>query len=300
MMRKTLLMMMLAVTMIAAAETHNLTVGLNAGAATYTTDAEASNRFGPSLGLQVNYTCLWSLGNYSPLSMGVATGLGLGWTQTGLSMDWHTQYVNVDFAGHQLQYTMQGTATQKDRQVQAELPLLLAFKAAGFRLNVGPKVMYVFPRTYSLSLGEANSDLDFLDFGVHMSDDPIAGQLPADRMTQSGSTLTPALNLLLTAQVGYEFFINEQHAIGLQAYIDYGLWNSYSNQNPTNRFIDVAPITDPNTTTPQITIYDLNASFVTKVNYLSFGLRFYWNMSWEFNRMRGGHHAPRGGRVYYQ
>ena len=299
-MRKILLIIMLSATMIAAAETHNVTVGMKAGAATYTTDADATNRFGPSLGVMVNYSCLWSLKNQSPLYMGITTGLGFGWSQTGLSMDWNTQYVNTDFSGHQLQYTMSGTAIQKDRQFQAELPILLAFKAAGFRLNLGPQVIFVLPRTYSLSLGEVNSKVDFLDFGVSMSDDPIAGQLPADRMTQSGSTLTPTLGVALAVQAGYEFFINEQHAIGLMAYLDYGIWNTYSNPKPTNRFIDVAPITDPSMEVPQVTIYDLNASFVTKVNYLSFGLKFYWNMSWEFNRMRGGHRAPHRGRVYYQ
>lgn len=290
------LLIVLAGTLIAAAESNNLSIGVKAGAAKYATNADARNVFGPSLGLQANYSCLWSP-SYSQWYMGLTTGIGVAWTQTGISMDWETQYLNTDYKGRQMQYTLSGTAVQKDRQWQIEVPLMYSFRYMGIRLNFGPQVMLVLPRTYALSLSEMHSELNFVDYGVTMTDDAITGQLPAERMNQSGKTLTPTLNVLLSIQAGYEFLLNDQHSLGLMAYFDYGLWSSYANANPTNRFVDVAPITDPSTQVPEVTIYDLNASFVTRVNYLSFGVKFYWNMSWDFNRMRGGHMAPHHGRV---
>ena len=286
----------LIVALIAAAENNNLSVGIKAGAAYYTTDAEAKSQFGPSLGLTVNYSCLWRIG-YSPVQMGLMTGLGAAWSQTGLNMEWQTQYTNIDYLGRRMQYTQQGVSVQKDRQLQFEVPLMYALSIAGFRLNIGPQFMSVLPRSYSVSLNDMNSQVDFLDFGVTLIDDAIAGKLPADRLTQTGKTLTPTLNLNLSLQVGYEFSLNDQHALGLMAYFDYGLWNNYTNATPTNRIVDVAPITNASTEVPEVTIYDLNTAFVNKVNYLSFGLRFYWNMSWDLNRMHGGHRAPHRGRV---
>lgn len=287
---------LLCVALIAAAENNNLSVGIKAGTAYYTTDAEAKSQFGPSLGLTVNYSCLWRI-DYTSIQMGLMTGVGAAWSQTGLNMEWQTQYTNIDYMGRRMQYTQQGVSVQKDRQLQFEVPLMYTFTISGFRLNVGPQFMLVLPRSYSLSLNEMSSQVDFLDYGVTLIDDAISGKLPADRMTQSGKTLTPTLNLNLSLQVGYEFSLNEQHALGLMAYLDYGLWNSYSNAKPTNRVVDVAPIADSSTEVPEVTIYDLNTAFVSKVNYLSFGLRFYWNMSWDLNRMRGGHRSPRRGRV---
>jgi len=293
------LFLLLSGSLIAIAESNNLSIGIRGGAANYATDAEARSLFGPTLGIQASYSCLWSP-SYTQLHLGIMTGIGMAWTQTGMSMEWQSQYVNTDYRGRRLQYTMQGTAVQKDRQFQFEVPLFFAFRWKGIRLNLGPQFMLVMPRTYSLSISEMSSELSFLDYGVTMTDGAISGQLPAERLSQTGKTLTPTFNLLLAVQAGYEFPLNDQHAIGLMAYFDYGIWSSYSNPNPTNRFVDVAPITDASMQAPEVAIYDLNASFVTRVNYMSFGLRFYWNMSWDFHRMRGGHLAPRSGRVYRQ
>lgn len=290
------LLLFLPVTLIASAENNNLSVGVKAGTAYYTTNSDAKGQFGPSLGVTVNYSCLWKIA-YSTTQMGLMTGVGAAWSQTGLTMDWQTQYTNTDYLGRKMQYSLQGKAVQKDQQFQVEVPLMYSLSLSGFRLNVGPQFMLVLPRSYSLSLNDMSSQVEFLDYGVTLTNDAISGKLPADRMTQSGKTLTPAMNLCLSVQVGYEFNLNEQHALGLMAFLDYGLWNNYSNANPINRIVDIAPITDSRTEVPEVTIYDLNTAFVSKVNYLSFGLRFYWNMSWDVNRMRGGHGDPRHGRV---
>jgi len=160
-----------------------------------------------------------------------------------------------------------------------ELPVLFAFQAHGFALNIGPKLLWILQDQYTQTIDEAHVIAYFPQIGVTVPDADPTGRIETPYTRQGKGSLSP-FHVLLSAEIGYEWQIgnryskfNEQY-IGIQLYADYGLW-SQKKQND-DPFIAVTPI-QPGQTAPTITIGSIFQSDKA-LNYFSAGLRLYYTI----------------------
>jgi len=244
----------------------------------------------PVGGLELGYTARWSV--MRDVHMGFRLGAGASYAAPQLTADLQDQYDKQDYMGLQLQYTNTANVKEKHQQLNVEVPVLFAFEAHGFAINIGPKLLVVMSDKYTQTVNSANIDVYFPEYKVTVHNEAPTGllQTPYER---SGNNTLPKLSVLLSAEVGYEWAVgnrysrkNEQY-IGVQLYVDYGLWN----QRPTETaFLDVAPITGPYQQ-PTVTVGTIPAA--QKLNYLSAGLRFYYTIQTVDYSGRGWHRLRR-------
>ena len=138
--------------------------------------------------------------------------------------------------------------------------------------------MMPFMTSSSLALTEASIDAYYPAYDVHIVDKPITGYLETPYKQTIASAL-PKYNVLMAAEIGYEWYVSAKSCVGLQAYVDVGVWNNKSQiTNLQSPIISVSPITDASNPTPAVTV-NSPQGLVASSRYLDFGLRAYYAFS---------------------
>ena len=261
-----------------SAQTSVLSIGVNGGGQTWLPSTakgapkDVKGGLGFSGVLDVRYTLYGRLNDAVELGFGIGGGVGYGSSDIRGT---HTDaFVNTDYLGFEMDYTANGVFRQTDRFAQAEASLLLAMRFGKVTLNIGPRFMMPFATSRTFTLREATIDAYYPQFNVHVINEQVTGYIPTPYIRKETST-SPAYNVLMVLEVGYEWQISDQHSIGLQAYADLGVWNSYSNVTAATPLISVTPITDDATPEPTVTLGSPE-NWLTGRRYLDFGIRAYY------------------------
>jgi hypothetical protein len=145
-------------------------------------------------------------------------------------------------------------------------------------LNVGPRFMLPFATSSALTIRSASIDAYYPLYDVHVTDQLITGKLTTP-YTLPHTAIIPRYSLLVAAEIGYEWSLSGQSALGLQLYADVGVWNSAGkNPAPITPLIQVSPITSVETPVPTVTVGDI-APMIKDLRYIDFGLRVYYAFS---------------------
>jgi len=226
--------------------------------------------------LDIGYVCRWRV--MRDVQIGFKTGLGLNYASTKASADLSNQFDRTEpFYNIPIHYTTTAHAIEQHSQLGLELPLMFAFQAKGFALNIGPKLLYMAMDKYSQTIDTAKITATIA--GVPIPDVEVIGRIKTP-YTQQGSNALSPLHVLLSAEIGYEWQIGNHYSkkneqfIGIQLYADYGLWSL--NNKTSDPFIAVTPI-QPGQTAPQITIGSIFQS-ESALRYFSAGLRIYYTI----------------------
>lgn len=260
----------------AHAQTHDFSLGVHAGASMYLTDGDFSNLLSGVGGIDMSYTIRGVIANQTAL--GVKLGAGLTFANATHSLsDYKEQYTNIDYYPTEMDYTITaGTYKERQMQLQVEVPLFLSFITHGVTINIGGKFMMPFYQKRHLDVTDAHITVFYPEFGVPVTDYLATGRLENYEYHATDDAYMPKLNALLAVELGYEWRTGIDNRMGVQLYLDYGLWNNYSNNPPRKRLIDVEPILNTEYPVPNIHVNMLTDTYSSKVNYLSCGIKWYY------------------------
>ena len=270
------------------AHTSVFSVGVRGGAQTYLLAAsdpasDIKGAFGGTGKLDVRYTFYGCFTDR--LGMGFTVGGGVGYGTSsfkGISVD---HFSTTDYLGNQIDYTTSGAYRQTDKFATAEASLMLAFCFGNIIVNVGPRFMMPFATKTQLTVTNASIDAYYPRYDVHIINRPITGYLESPYTTNHKSQIiNQKYNILMSAEVGYEWYFTSKSCLGFQLYADVAVWSGASpnplTPNPLtpNPLIQVAPITDATNPIPAVTV-NSPEYLVANRRYLDFGLRIYYAFS---------------------
>ncbi|MBQ7996517.1 MAG: hypothetical protein IJ249_02485 [Paludibacteraceae bacterium] len=261
------------------ANTSMLSIGVRGGGQTYlpTAAVGATGEVKPGIGgagaIDLRYTYYGAVGAQAEL--GCAIGAGFGYGAAGIKGTNTDVYSNTDYLGNTIDYTINSDFTQRDRFAKIDLSLLFAMRLNGFTLNVGPRFMLPLAANRSLTINEANIDAYYPAYDVHVVNQLITGKMETPYTENRPSNISK-YHLLVAAEIGYEWRMTNQHALGVQLFAEAAVWSKQTpNPLTPNPLIQVNPITDASNPVPVVTIGSVE-SFVTNRRYLDFGIRAYY------------------------
>ncbi len=266
-----------------------LSIGVRGGGQTYLPEAAlgASGEVKPAFGgtgtLDLRYTFCGCLTNR--FGIGFTLGAGVGYGTAGIQGNHTDTYTNFDYLGNQMDYTVSSAFKQTDRFAKGETTLLLAMRFSGVTINIGPRFMLPFATSSALTIRSASIKAYYPAYDVHVSDQLITGKLTPP-YTAPRTLLMPRYSLLIAAEIGYEWSLGDQSALGLQLYADVAVWNSPRTTNPlipSNPLIQVSPITSVETPAPTVTVGDITP-MIKELRYIDFGVRVYYAFSIESDK----------------
>jgi len=262
--------------MLLLAQGHGLQVAPRGGVTTWLGGSEVKSDLSPEGGLDLRYTVRWRV--MRDVQVGLYTGVSAGYSHSTLRADLYNQYDRTDLYDLHIQYTTTASVEEKHRQLGVELPILFALQAHGFALNVGPKLLWMAMDSYDQTISDAHIDAYYTEIGVHVTDTRATGLLPTPAHRTAQGTL-PKVNMLLSAEIGYEWQVGNWYSkkkeqyVGIQLYANYGLWGLNSSKDA---FLSVTPSAGDNQL-PKIAIGSISSAN-TPLNYLSAGLRLYYTI----------------------
>lgn len=265
-----------------AAQTSAFSIGVRGGGQTWLTTAVpgANGEIKPGMGgtgiLDLRYSFYGCFTDR--IGMGFTVGGGIGYGSSGLKGTMTDRFTNTDYLGNQIDYTTSASFVQQEQWAKGEVSLMLAFCFGPVIVNIGPRLMMPFAVKSSLTLDDAVIDAYYPRYNVHIVNEQITGVL-ATPYTQATTANLPQYNILMGAEVGYEWYFTYSSCLGIQLFADVAVWNS-SATNPLslNPLIQVHPITDAENPVPAVTV-NSPEPLVASRRHLDFGVRLYYAFS---------------------
>jgi hypothetical protein len=264
---------------------HRFTIGVRGGASSLLHQAEKGNwtcGFGALLDLQ--YAHYWAKDG-RPVDLGLIVGVAAGYQQSGLKTAVNDAYTQSTEVGN-VDYTIKADKVEEtDRNIQLEVPVMFSLiHDNGLFFNVGPKFMIPVFTPYNQTISNnANTIVDayFPDEKVHVMNDAVTGVLGDDQYKLSGTDngVQFNINVMLTAEIGYEWILKNGHSLGLGAYANYSVFNTFKNGATTSD--DLVTLATP-PSTASVAKFDVNAatkSYADKLGFFDAGIK----LAYHFN-----------------
>ena len=258
------------------------TIGVRGGASGLLHKVEKGNwTCGWDALLDLQYAHYWAKDG-RPLDFGIITGLSFGFAQSGMKTSVDSEFdTNVEDKIH---YVIKADEVKEnDGQLQLEIPVMFSlYHQNGLFFNVGPKFMLPLYTPYNQKISKDNTYIsaEFTDYAVKVTNEAITGKLAESDYktngTKNGNQFT--INIMLTAEIGYEWILKSGNSLGLGAYADYCVYNSYKNNNTsTNPLIDVAP--PKGSTVANVEVLSATKTYASKLGYFDAGVK----LAYHFN-----------------
>ena len=277
--------LMLALSLAISAQVHRVGVGLSGGVNTMFADTSLTNLWGPTIGLEGYYACLFAVDN-SEFMLGPRTGIEVAWSQSGWTSPVNEQFSNTDYLGHQIDYTISGSVREKHQHLTVSIPIMLAMRYRGLVVGIGVKARMLLWNTYSTSVSDLYVSAYYPEFDIAVVDEPNLGIVnKVDDI--SGSRATPEWHVPVAAEIGYEWQVKKNQFLGFRIFADYDIWNSFKQPaDAAKRVIDITPITEANKTA-DVNVAPICNAALTKFNALNIGV----TISYTFDFIDNSHHC---------
>ena len=273
------------------------TIGLRGGAAGLLQQTKEGNwTCGGDVVLDLQYAHYWTKEG-RPVDLGIITGVGLGYAQSSVKSSVNSTRLGVedlDAANPMhIDYTIRADEVKEhDGQLQLEVPLLFSLiHQNGLFFNVGPKFMLPVFTPYKQTISNnPNTFVEayYQETGVRVTNDVITGLLAEDQYTSTGTDYKNqfTINVMLTAEIGYEWILKSGNSLGLGAYANYSVYNSFKN-NPED------PATDPlirvesapsNTSNAVINVNPLTGTYASGLGFFDAGVKLAYHFNFPKKR----------------
>lgn len=278
-MKINLLLIALSVVFGVSAESSSLwTFGLRGGGNIYMATGDVKSKLGGVGNFDFGYTNYWKTRD---VEIGVHTGLSVGYCTSRFSgQNINSQFTNYDYLGNEMRYTVSAQSVKLDivRQVQIEVPLMLALRINNVFINIGAKFMMPVDELYRQTMHDITIDAYYVRPDVHVINRLITGVADESQINYTGKGCLPKYNVLLGTEIGYEWNIQGRNRIGLGVYADLSPWSSFSTSATAN-VIEVSSINNPDYPPAQVTIHPLCALSNKHMLYCDFGIKFYYGIN---------------------
>lgn len=213
------------------------TIGLRGGVASllHNPVAAANGNWKPGFDvlLDLQYAHYWQKGEKP--SYGILTGLSAGYVRSGVTSE--VAY-NIPSDG-KLSYDINVKAREYDGAVLLEVPVMFSMITnSGLFFNVGPRFQLPVFNHYTQKVMDANGaniEALFEKEGVKVPDEIVTGRVAT---TSGVKQEMSKFNLLLGAELGYEWRLKNNNAFGVGVYASYGLFSLY-NHTAAGQLVDV-------------------------------------------------------------
>lgn len=229
--------------------------------------------------LDLQYAHYWS-NDKRPLDLGIIVGLGVGYSRSALSssVDDTPAPIAADGGGNIHYHITADEVKENDGQIQLEVPVLFSLiHDNGLFFNVGPKLMVPVYTMYDQKVSAPSVYAYFDKEGVPVTDAALTGLIdPKTSGKDNGNQFK--INIMLTAEIGYEWTLKSGNSFGLGAYADYSVYNTYKNDGVKTSLLDI--ISGPtNTDNAVVNTLPATSTYANKLGYFDVGIK----LAYHFN-----------------
>lgn len=259
---------------------HRFTIGVRGGASALMHQATQGHwTCGGDAVLDLQYAHYWAKDG-RPVDLGIIAGLGIGYHQSGLVKDAdHTEFDRT--AGTSTVHyavDVQGVK-ETDHQLQLEVPVMFSLiHDNGLFFNIGPKFMIPVWTPYKQTVDASNTHISavFEETGVTVIDQTLTGVYTGQQPTEQNG-IQFNINVMLTAEIGYEWTLKSGNSLGLGAYANYSVFNTFKNTPNTEGLFNLTAPTDDSVA--QLDVLSATHAYADKLGYFDAGIK----LAYHFN-----------------
>lgn len=251
------------------------TIGLRGGASALMHHADKGNwTCGGDVVLDLQYAHYWT-DDARPVDLGLIVGLGIGYEQSGLKTSDSTAFTkaNVDYT------VVAKDIKETDHQLQLEVPVMFSLiHDNGLFFNVGPKFMIPLYTPYKQTVNTQDTHITayFPETGVTIQDNPVTGQYTGQQPTEKNG-IQFNINVMLTAEIGYEWTLKSGNSFGLGAYANYSVFNTFKNATNSEGLFNLTAPTDDDKA--HLDVLSATHAYADKLGYFDAGIK----LAYHFN-----------------
>ena len=251
------------------------TIGVRGGASALMHHADKGNwTCGGDVVLDLQYAHYWA-NDARLVDLGIIAGLGIGYQQSGLKTEDFTKFTKGT-----VDYTVLAKGIKEtDHQLQLEIPVLFSILADnGMFFNIGPKFMIPVYTPYKQSVNQEETHISayFQETGITVQDNPVTGQYTGQQPTEKNG-IQFNINIMLTAEIGYEWILKSGNSFGLGAYANYSLFNSYKNTTNQEGLFNLTAPTE--TDKAHLEVLSATHAYADKLGFFDAGIK----LAYHFN-----------------
>ena len=256
------------------------TIGARGGASALMHHAEMGNwTCGGDAVLDLQYAHYWDKDG-RPVDLGIIVGLGIGYHQSGLAKDSdHTEFDRTAGTSN-VHYTVDvQNVKETDHQLQLEVPLMFSLiHDNGLFFNIGPKFMIPVYTPYKQTVDQNDTHVSavFEETGVTVIDQTLTGKYTGQQPEEKNG-IQFNINVMLTAEIGYEWVLKSGNSLGLGAYANYSVYNSFKNTPNTEGLFNLTAPTDDSVA--KLDVLSATHAYADKLGYFDAGIK----LAYHFN-----------------
>ncbi len=251
------------------------TIGVRGGASALMHHAEKGNwTCGGDVVLDLQYAHYWT-DDARPMDLGLIVGLGIGYEQSGLKTNDSTAFskANVDYT------VVAKDIKETDHQLQLEVPVMFSLiHDNGLFFNFGPKFMIPLYTPYKQTVNTTDTHITayFPETGITIQDNPVTGQYTGQQPTEKNG-IQFNINVMLTAEIGYEWTLKSGNSFGLGAYANYSVFNTFKNATNSEGLFNLTAPTDYDKA--HLDVLSATHAYADKLGYFDAGIK----LAYHFN-----------------
>ena len=259
---------------------HRFTIGARGGASALMHQATQGHwTCGGDAVLDLQYAHYWAKDG-RPVDLGIIAGLGIGYHQSGLVKDAdHTEFDRTAGTSNVHYAVDVQNVKETDHQLQLEVPVMFSLiHDNGLFFNIGPKFMIPVYTPYKQTVDANNTHISavFEETGVTVIDQTLTGVYTGQQPEEKNG-IQFNINVMLTAEIGYEWILKSGNSLGLGAYANYSVFNTFKNTPNTEGLFNLTAPTDDSVA--KLDVLSATHAYADKLGYFDAGIK----LAYHFN-----------------
>ncbi len=260
------------------------TIGLRGGAASLLQGMEDAFKDGKwnvgfDVMLDLQYAHYWKKFG-KKMQYGLIVGVGAGFARSHVSGVVNDNF-RINTPEGAIDYTVTSEKVKEyDGQIQLEVPLMFSMiHENGFFMNIGPRFTLPVYDVYNQSITKPDINAMLYPEEVPVKNELVTGVVKDDQAESTGKWNASKLNVMLGAEIGYEFNFKNHNSLGLGVYGNYSLYSLYKANDKASSIIDIteAPSTGKNAV---VTVIPATDAYGKSVGYFDVGLKLAYHFNW--------------------
>ena len=160
--------------------------------------------------------------------------------------------------------------------------------ANGLFFNIGPKFMIPVYTPFNQKITDNENtyiSAYFQEIMVPVKNEVITGMLRENQFKQSGTDNGNqfTINIMLGAEIGYEWTLNSGNSLGLGAYANYCLYNSFKNNTSNDPLINVTP--PQGSSLAIVEVLSATKTYTSKLGFFDVGVKVAYHFNFPKKRV---------------
>ncbi len=273
--------------MMAHRPVNRFTIGVRGGAASMMQDMGevGKGKVGFDVALDLQYAHYWK--TKKEHNVGILVGASAAFARNNVKGSTMSKKFTLPSCDGDIDYHITGEIENLAmNEVQVEVPVMFSMVLNnGFFLNIGPKLMVPVYSFYKQNLSGADITATFVKEDVTLKpNNPVTGVFPEDQKVTKGKWHNAAIHLMLAGELGYEFKLKNNDAIGLGVYGGYSVYSVYNNDKqlgqpqPSHVQIDVPTATS----VAGVKVVCASDVYMNKLGFWDAGLKVAYHFNWPY------------------